>query len=151
MPSVRGQTCPAFLWNSGSQARSEAGYGSIGENEQALSRADQPKFAAGDFFDCVRVVAQACGLEGESAVLFLEPGDGVAQLLPFVAHSDGLNESSITGHAVRYDDRERQADGHEHDAAHGRWRRIGGRHLPCLVLARGAERERPLRGARSSG
>lgn len=125
--------------------------GPIGDNEQALSRTDQPKFAAGDFFDCGRVVAQAFGLEGESAVLLLEPGDGVGQLLPFVAHSDGLNESPITGHPVRRDDRERQADGHAHDAAHGWRRRIGGRYLPCLVLARWAERERPLCGARSRG
>lgn len=130
---------------------SGAWYGSIGDNEQVLSRTDQPKFAAGDFFDCGRVVAQACGLEGESAVFLLEPGDGVGQLLPFVAHSDGLNESPITGHPVRHDDRERQADGHEHDAAHGGWRRIGGRYLSSLVLARWAERERSLGGARSRG
>ena len=52
--------------------------------------------AAGDFFDCGRVVPQACGLEGQSAVLLMEPSDDVGQLLPLVAHSDGLNESPIT-------------------------------------------------------
>ena len=95
--------------------------------------------------DMVETIVQAF------SSLLAEPGDGVGQLLPFVAHSDGLNESPITGHPVRLDDRERQADGHEHDAAHGGWRRIGGRYLSSLVLARWAERERSLGGARSRG
>ncbi len=133
------------------QGVSGAWHWSIGDNEQALSGTDQPKFAAGDFFDCGRVVPQACGLEGQSAVLLMEPSDDVGQLLPLVAHSDGLNESPVTGHPVRPDDCDRQADGHEHDAAHGWWRRIGGRHLACLVLGRWVERERPLCRTRSRG
>ena len=67
--------------------------GPIGDNEQALSRTDQPKFTAGDFFDCGRVGAQAFGLEGESAVLLLESGDGVGQLQCVAPRLNGVGRT----------------------------------------------------------